>query len=156
MQKIIEVVLKCGMATDNGLQRELNGLKDLKQMIFFCEPRPTNKIEVLCSARVEETIFDNPSPEPSLSCKSSSLSRLSNISRPISSLKNKTKVLHSAQDEESTIDDSLPGPSSLKPPRLTTANTSRPISALDNVASYIFVETSPHINVSSHERNNSV
>lgn len=70
-------------------------------------------------------------------------SRLSNISRPISSLKNKTKVLHSAQDEESTIDDPLPGPSSLKATWLTTTNKSRPISALDNVASYICVK--PHL-----------
>lgn len=70
-------------------------------------------------------------------------------------MKNKTKVLHSAQDEESTIDDSLTGPSSLKSPRLTILNTSRPISALDNFASYICVETSPHIIVGLHERNNS-
>lgn len=69
------------------------------------------------------------------------------MSRPISSLK--TKVLHSTQD------DPLPGPSSLKLPILTTTNKSRPISALDNVASYICVETSPFINVGLHEHNKS-
>lgn len=61
----------------------------------------------------------------------------------------KTKVLHSTQD------DPLPGPSSLKLPILTTTNKSRPISALDNVASYICVETSPFINVGLHEHNKS-
>lgn len=123
----------------------------LKISQFFKRPKsdelfskPTHESEVLCSVRVEESIYDNPSPGPSSSCKSLSLSSPSNISRPISSLK--TKVLHSTQD------DPLPGPSSLKP-ILTTTNKSRPISALDNVASYICVETSPHINVGLHEHN---